>query len=305
MKVFTAILLVFVSSLFFYNCQSQNTEAVNREAQPHEDYIVVIWTPLGEMKAILYDETPQHKANFIKLVKEGFYDSLLFHRVIQGFMAQGGDPQSKGAKPFQTLGTGGLPYTIPAEIPADYDKKLFHRKGALAAARQGDNVNPQRASSSCQFYIVQGKVLQEKELENMRVDFVKMNELFSKLLQMPEHTALRNQVIELQTARDQQGLEKLFLNSKNLLEQTFGVELDLQPFSAQQVAVYTTEGGTPNLDGAYTVFGQVVEGLEVIDKICAQPTGIADRPKQDILMKMRLEVMDKKKMAEKYSKYLQ
>lgn len=305
MKFFTWIVLAIVSALFFYNCQSQNSEKLNREPQAHEDYLVVIWTPFGEMKAILYDETPQHKANFIKLVKEGFYDSLLFHRVIQGFMAQGGDPQSKGAKPFQPLGSGGLPYTIPAEIPANYDKKLFHRKGALAAARQGDNVNPQRASSSCQFYIVQGKVLQEKELENMRIDFAKMNEFFSKLLQMPEHTALRNQVIELQTAGDQKGLEKLFISSKNLVEQTFGVELDLQPFSKQQIAAYTTEGGTPNLDGAYTVFGQVVEGIDVIDKICAQPTGAGDRPKQDIPMKMRLEIIEKKKMAEKYSKYLQ
>ena len=122
------------------------------------DSVVTIKTDMGEMKAILYDETPKHKENFLKLAKEGFYDSLLFHRVINSFMIQGGDPESKGADLGQRLGSGGPGYTVPAE----FVDGLFHKKGALSAARQGDQVNPERASSGSQFYIVQGQVTPEK-----------------------------------------------------------------------------------------------------------------------------------------------
>ncbi|GAB4326781.1 MAG: peptidylprolyl isomerase [Flammeovirgaceae bacterium] len=278
---------------------------MNITAGADEDYVVTISTKYGDMKVVLFDETPKHKANFIKLVKQGFYDSLLFHRVIQTFMAQGGDPTSKGAKPFQSLGAGDPGYKIPAEIPSSTDKKLFHKKGALAAARQGDQVNPQKESNGSQFYLVQGKTYTPQELEAMRVDYKKMNELFPKLLNMPQHLNLRNEVIALQTANDRQGLNKLFQNSKNLMETTFGVELDLNPFSKEQIEAYSTVGGTPMLDGEYTVFGRVVEGLEVIDKICAQPVGPADRPTEDIIMKMDLEVMKKSKIQEKYGEMLQ
>lgn len=177
----------------------------------------------------MYNETPLHRDNFIKLVKEGVYDGLLFHRVINEFMIQGGDPNSRDAKPGQMLGDGSLGYTIPAEfVPT-----LFHKKGALAAARQGDNVNPNKESSSCQFYIVQGNLW-----ESSRLAMVERS--------MDKH------------------------------------------FTPEQREAYATVGGTPFLDGDYTVFGEVVEGLEVIDKIAAVPCGPMDRPVEDVKMKMTI-----------------
>ena len=190
------------------------------------DTLVEITTDFGTMKLKLYKETPLHWANFIKLVSEGFYDSLLFHRVIKDFMIQGGDPQSKNAAPGQMLGAGDVGYKIPAELV----DTLFHKKGVLAAAR--DN-NPQKASSGCQFYIVQGKKMSEQEL--------------------------------------------------TMAEQRLGFKL-----SEAQRQAYMNIGGSPWLDRNYTVFGEVVEGLDVIDKIAAVETMPGDRPKQDVRMKIKL-----------------
>ncbi len=187
----------------------------------------LIETEYGNMKMELYDSTPKHKANFIKLAEEGFYDGLLFHRVIPGFMIQGGDPDSKTAPPEQPLGQGGPGYTIEAEIGE------VHIKGAVAAARLGDEVNPQRASSGSQFYIVAGQKFDEAVL--------------------------------------------------NQIEQQNGLQ-----YSPEQRREYLEKGGYPPLDGAYTVFGRVVEGLEVIDKIAAAPRGQMDRPQQDIRMKVSI-----------------
>ena len=184
---------------------------------------VIIKTTYGDIKVRLYDETPLHRDNFIKLVKEGFYNDLLFHRVIQGFMIQGGDPTSKNAQPGQQLGSGGPGYTIPAEM----DSNLFHKKGVLSAARMGDNVNPTKASSGSQFYIVQGKTYTDNEL--------------------------------------------------NMMESRGGIK-----YTPEQREAYKTIGGTPFLDGAYTVFGEVVEGLDVIDKIAAVKTLPGDRPETDV-----------------------
>lgn len=185
--------------------------------------MVIISTSYGDMKVKLYDETPQHRDNFIKLAKEGFYDGLLFHRVIQQFMIQGGDPNSKNAQPGQPLGAGGPGYTVPAEFNANF----IHKKGALSAARQGDQVNPKKASSGSQFYIVQGKPSSEQELK--------------------------------------------YLSSRT------GVQ-----YTPEQAAIYATVGGTPFLDQQYTVFGEVVEGLDVIDKIAAVKTAPGDRPIEDV-----------------------
>lgn len=190
---------------------------------------VRIETPYGDMVVKLYDETPKHRDNFIKLVKEGFYNDLLFHRVIENFMIQGGDPDSKGAPAGKMLGVGDVGYTVPAEfVPG-----LYHKKGALSAARQGDAVNPAKASSGCQFYIVQGQVYPQ--------------EMFSMF--------------------ESRGLK---LND-------------------EQKKLYSTVGGTPHLDGDYTVFGEVIDGLDVIDKIAAVQTDRADRPVEDVWMKMRIE----------------
>ena len=194
-----------------------------------KEYYVKIETSYGDMVVKLYNETPLHRDNFIKLVKDGTYDGLIFHRVINQFMIQGGDPNSRDAKPGQMLGDGELGYTIPAEfVPG-----LFHKKGALAAARQGDEVNPQKASSSCQFYIVQGTTWDANRLK--------------------------------------------------MVEQRMG-----KSFTSEQAEVYATVGGTPFLDGDYTVFGEVVEGMEVIDKIAAVQCGPMDRPIEDVKMKMSI-----------------
>lgn len=190
--------------------------------------LVRLKTTKGDMVIALYNETPAHRDNFLKLAREGALDSLLFHRVIPGFMAQTGDPDSRTAAPGTALGQGGPGYTLPAEIvPA-----LIHKRGAVAAARQPDEVNPERRSSGSQFYIVQGRTFAADDLERV---------------------AERN-------AR-------------------FGTPVR---YTEQQRRIYAQEGGTPHLDGAYTVFGEVVDGLEVLDAICAAPCDGRDRPLQDI-----------------------
>lgn len=202
-------------------------------AKPNDKPLMVeMETTLGKIKVQLYDETPQHRDNFVKLVKSGFYDGLLFHRVIKNFMAQAGDPTSRDCDATARLGSGGLDYTIPAEIDA---AKFYHKRGALAAARLGDAANPERASSACQFYLVQGKIYNDRELDEVE-----------RRINM----ALR-------------GLTPF-------------------KFSEAQRRYYKMFGGTPHLDGQYTVFGEIVEGFEVLDKICATETGAADRPVEDV-----------------------
>jgi cyclophilin family peptidyl-prolyl cis-trans isomerase len=192
---------------------------------------VLISTPFGDMTAVLYDATPQHRDNFLKLAREGFYDGTLFHRVIRGFMIQGGDPDSRGATPDQRLGMGGPGYTIPAEFHPD----LIHKKGALAAARLGGPQNPEKRSSGSQFYIVQGKT----------------------------HTAAELNRIASQTGAF---------------------------YTGEQIQTYQQLGGTPNLDTEYTVFGEVIDGIEVIDKIAAVKTAPGDRPVEDV--KMTITILD-------------
>lgn len=199
---------------------------------------VVISTKYGDMTLWLYDDTPIHKQNFMKLVNESFYDSLLFHRVISGFMIQGGDPDSRDAKPRAMLGRGGPGYTIPAEILPNHT----HKKGALAAARQGDAVNPNKESSGSQFYIVQGRPITPENLDKM------------------ESTRKRK-------------------------------ESNFMGYSDEQKEAYTTLGGTPHLDGGYTVFGEVIDGLDIIDSIAKQPINSANRPKEDIVMSMKVVKM--------------
>lgn len=208
------------------------------KARVHQQQVVIappvrclvhIETPFGDMIAQLYDATPQHQDNFTKLVEQGFYDSLLFHRVIESFMIQGGDPNSRNAAGDAMLGSGGPGYTVPAE----FVDSLLHYKGALSAARTGDRVNPQKRSSGSQFYIVQGKELTDRELD----------------------------VVE---------------SRKNMR------------YTQAQRERYKEIGGTPFLDREYTVFGKVIDGLEVIDRIAAQPTNPDDRPREDIWMKITL-----------------
>lgn len=201
-------------------------EATKTKNSMTKENIVLISTDYGNMKVKLYNETPQHRDNFLKLVKENFYDSLLFHRVIKDFMIQGGDPDSKNAAANKQLGGGTLGYTVPAE----FDTKYIHKKGALAAARTN---NPEKASSASQFYLVQGKTFTDEEL--------------------------------------------------NRIEQQNGIK-----YTPEQRNIYKTTGGTPHLDMGYTVYGEVIEGLDVIDKIAAVQTMPGDRPAKDVKMKITL-----------------
>ncbi len=189
-----------------------------------KERLIKIETSKGDLVIKLYNETPAHRDNMIKLIQEGFYKDQLFHRVINGFMIQGGDPHSTGAEKGQRLGSGGPGYTVPAEFHPD----LMHKKGAIAAARQGDQVNPERTSNGSQFYLVQGRVFTVEELD--------------------------------------------------MLAQNRDLTL-----TEKQKEIYTTVGGTPHLDGAYTVFGEVIKGMEFLDSIAASPTDAYDRPLEDVI----------------------
>lgn len=257
-----------------------------------KDHVVTIKTKFGDMVAILYDETPKHKANFIKLAQEHFYDSLIFHRVIEGFMIQGGDPESKKAKAGQRLGNGGPGYNVDAEI----NPKFFHEKGALSAARLSDQVNPTKASSGSQFYIVQGKKFTENEI---KLDPQKFNMALQQFFQKPENKAYYDTIGQLYQARDAKAYESYITRLKPVVENQLGIKVEKE-VTADMIRVYTTVGGTPNLDGQYTVFGKVIKGLEVIDKIAAQPKDPADRPTEDVRMMITVEELSKSKIEKLY-----
>ena len=236
--------------------------------------LVCMETTMGNITVKLYNETPKHRDNFIKLTKEGVYDSTLFHRVIKNFMIQAGDPQSKTATDTTTLGNGDVGYTIPAE----FNPKFFHKKGVLAAARQGDEVNPERASSGCQFYIVTGRKFSEAQMVNME------NQMNDARLETVFNTLARKhmkEIYKMRKAGDTDGLMEL----QDSLEAQARAEVAKEPalkFTREQIQAYTTVGGAPHLDGAYTVFGEVVDGMDVVEKIENVGTNRADRPKIDI-----------------------
>lgn len=246
-----------------------------------KDYVVTIKTEYGDMVAILYNETPQHKANFIKLVNEHFYDSLLFHRVIEGFMIQGGDPDSKNAPAGKMLGQGGPGYTVPAE----FNPKLFHEKGALSAARMGDNMNPTKASSGSQFYIVQGAPVNTMQL---KIDPAKFNEMMGVFFNNPANSTYRDSLMSFAQKQDREGYEKYLMEIKAIAETQTGMKTDRAIDPAKEKA-YSTVGGTPQLDDQYTVFGKVIKGLEVIDKIAKVEKDRSDRPVKDVRMNITIE----------------
>ena len=248
--------------------------------------MVEIKTSLGDIKVELYEETPQHKSNMIKLVDEGFYDSLLFHRVIKGFMVQTGDPKSKGAKPGAMLGMGGPGYTVPAE----FNSKFIHKKGALSAARLGDQQNPHKASSGSQFYIVQGSVLTDEQLNHIETQRIEgyVVLLVREYLAKDENKAERDSVMRYQMERNIQKLNVIIDEIKAKMPEEIAA-LDKYKYTEEQREIYKTIGGAPHLDFAYTVFGEVVEGLDVIDKIASVETDRADRPVEDIIMTMKVK----------------
>ena len=234
-----------------------------------------IETSAGDIIVKLYNETPKHRDNFIKLAEDGTYEGTLFHRVIKDFMIQAGDPESKNAPKGKMLGAGDVGYTVPAEFVYP---KYFHKKGALSAARQGDNVNPKKESSGCQFYIVTGKVYNDSTLLGMehQMNQARLNNAFNALAQ--KHM---KEIYKMRKANDENGLydlqEKLFAEAQEMAAK--------QPefhFTPEQIEAYTTVGGTPHLDGEYTVFGEVVEGMDVVDKIQQVKTDRSDRPEEDV-----------------------
>ena len=247
------------------------------------------------MVAILYDETPQHKKNFIKLAEEKYFDSLLFHRVIQGFMIQGGDPDSKKAQPGQSLGVGGPGYTIPAE----FNPALFHEKGALSAARLGGGQNPTKASSGSQFYIVQGTVVNKADTDNLKIDNEKLNLGFQMIAGNPANKALMDSLMFMYSAGDMQAYQKKILSLVPLIEKQTNLKVTKE-VSPEKIEAYTTVGGAPHLDGDYTVFGKVIQGLDVIDKIAALTVDGNNRPMDDVRMTVTVEEMPRKKITKEF-----
>lgn len=237
-----------------------------------DDALVEIKTSMGDIVVELYNDTPLHRDNFLKLVGEGFYEGVLFHRVIDSFMIQAGDPTSKEAAAGARLGAGDPGYTIAAEI--DYPRH-YHKKGALAAARTGDAMNPERRSSGSQFYIVTGATASERQLEAM--DLKRKNQQMESAFR---NLALqyRDSITTMQRAGDEAGLEAL--RQKLIAETEEKVKPVDMPANVRKD--YAEIGGTPHLDGQYTVFGEVIRGLDVVDRIQKVETDSSDRPVEDV-----------------------
>lgn len=280
------IFIIPLVALLFTSCAQKNNK---------KDYVVTIKTEQGEMIAILYDETPKHKENFIKLAKEHYFDSILFHRVIPGFMIQGGDPDSKKAQAGQPLGMGGPGYTVAAE----FNPKFFHEKGALSAARLGDGQNPAKASSGSQFYIVQGTVIPQADIDNLRIDGMKLNQAFRQVMMNPANKPLIDSLTVIYSSGDMQAYQKTLFALVPRIEKETGMKVT-KNISPEQIKAYSTVGGAPHLDGEYTVFGKVIKGLDVIDKIAALPIGPGDRPMTDVRMTVTVEEMPRKKITKDF-----
>ena len=268
------ILLICLAFIALTACNAGSKRQTNHHMENEKRTLVKLETTMGNITVALYNETPKHRDNFIKLVKEGVYDSTLFHRVIKQFMIQAGDPDSKNASDTAMLGSGDVGYTIPAE----FNPKFFHKKGVLAAARQGDDVNPEKASSGCQFYIVTGRKFTEPQLLGMENKINEQHEeaLFDSLAR--QHM---KEIYKMRKAGDNAGLLEL----QDTLEAQARELADKEEkfrFTPEQIKVYSTVGGAPHLDGSYTVFGEVTEGMEVVDNIEIAKTNRADRPIENI-----------------------
>ena len=242
---------------------------------------VTFETNFGAITVALYNETPLHRDNFVKLAEEHYFDSLLFHRVIDNFMIQAGDPDSKGAPAGKTLGMGGPGYTIPAE----FNTKFIHKKGALAAARRGGPQNPKKESSGSQFYIVVGQQVPMEQLDAMvaqKADQAKAEYIQTKLYE-PENKAYLNELIELQKAGDRQNFMVKWQEFNDRYKDSLAT-VPTFSYTEEQKNTYSTIGGTPHLDMDYTVFGEVIQGLDVVDKIAKVATDRNNRPLEDVII---------------------
>lgn len=273
MKKFLLITLVALATVVCLRAQQAHKSMSQTQENPG-DVKVLLHTTLGDITILLYGDTPRHTENFVKLVKSGHYDGLLFHRVINDFMVQAGDPESKDAPKGKMLGGGDMPYEIEAEI--DFPKH-YHHRGAIAAARQGDNVNPERKSSGSQFYIVTGKKFAPAQLDAMEKKAVmqKKQAVFDRLSQ-----EYRDSIMSMRRNRDYAGLDAL--RDKLAAETEKLTANDSTFYTQEQRDTYVREGGTPHLDGGYTVFGRVLSGMDVVDKIQKVETDGNDRPLEDV-----------------------
>jgi cyclophilin family peptidyl-prolyl cis-trans isomerase len=250
-----------------------------------KDYLITISTRHGEIKAILFDDTPEHKNNFIALAEAGRFDSTQFHRVIQGFMVQGGD----------VFGKEGLPAAQWPTLPAEILPNRVHIKGMLAAARQGDSINPQKRSNGSQFYIVQGRKYEELELTT---DFPALQKAVFQFMQLGSEQALKQEYTRLFQEQKIDSLTNLLLSKRDEIANTLKVKLT-KDYTREQIIAYSDLGGTPHLDSQYTVFGQVLRGLEVVDKIAAEPTS-REVPNSPVYMTVKVEKVSRKKIEKEF-----
>jgi len=256
--------------------------AGNLFARPKKDPIILISTTYGDIRIKLFHQTPLHTKNFVKLAKKGYFNETLFHRVIKNFMIQGGDPDSKTAKPGQLLGDGGPKYTIPFE----YNPLLFHKKGMLAAAREGDDVNPLRASSASQFYIVVGKVFDDAGLDKVEKRINTMQKTNLMWNYIASNAVLKERLAGYKkndTIAYNRQLKQLSLLADSLYK-----EKKQYVIPEAEREVYKTIGGTPHLDASYSIFGEVVEGMDVVEKIALTAIDKNDRPLENIVLKVRV-----------------
>lgn len=251
-----------------------------------KDHLVKIQTKHGDMYALFFDETPKHKQNFLDLAKDGRFDSTEFHRIIRDFMVQGGDVFTKEELPANEWPT------IQAEIKAGF----IHKKGMIAAARQGNNINPERRSNGSQFYIVLGKTYTKDELVT---DMKLLSETFFKYIQLTSNAELKKRYSDLYEEKAYDQLNALMLEKKSELESFYSVSLE-KKMTSQQIEAYTTVGGTPHLDGEYTVFGEIIQGIEIAEKIAEEEKGNADRPVNPIYMIVTVEEMPKSKITKEF-----
>lgn len=251
-----------------------------------KDQVIRIDTSYGEIVAVLFDDTPVHKSNFIDLAEEGRFDSTEFHRVIRDFMVQGGDVYTKEGMPAEEWPT------LPAEILPNH----FHKKGMIAAARQGNGINPEKRSSGSQFYIVLGEVYTE---EALLADMEKLQAAFMQYVQLKSQEELRNEYTRLYEAGQFDSLTSMIYSKREEIEDALKLNLTKE-ITPEEMEVYTTVGGTPHLDGEYTVFGEVISGLDIAEKISHVQTGNRDKPLEPIFMKVTVENMSKKKIEQEF-----
>lgn len=279
---FTAVVAAALLFLSIGSACSSATGTNSVDMSDTSSVKVEVATTLGNFTLLLYGDTPIHRDNFVKLVEDGYYDNTLFHRVISEFMVQAGDPNSRNAAPGQHLGSGNPGYTLEAEFVYP---RHFHKRGALAAARTGDAMNPEKRSSGSQFYIVTGRKFSEEEL--VRIEQNALNRSRQKTFDDLARSRI-DEIRTMQQADDTAGLRNL---QERLIAETESIVARLhKPLTDVQREAYTTVGGSPHLDGDYTVFGEVVEGMDVIDRIERAETDAADRPKTDIrIISMKIE----------------